>query len=296
MAEPFNQIAGLPANSNGARTVLEEHLDVNNGVVAAFLAALVKGTFASGGVIDAGTITVEPDGVTVTVEGRSGITNDLQAAVVVREQSVDCSGIADGNKGRVYISRELAEHVQVNFTDADTGEALTHTLGVVLGKLQVIEGDAANYPALPPGSVPVAKISKAAGVVSVDAAEDDAPVVRGGGGGGGNAYYDLQMGFAGSPSAGAADVVLLPRAMTIDNADPGEVYVGTNPTDGTAVFDVQVNGVSVGGIEITTSGVVTWDLAAPVVLAAGDRLALVAPTPADATLADVLVALRGAAT
>src|SRR5690606_33133472 len=97
--------------------------------------------FASGGVIDAGTITVEPDGVTVTVEGRSGITNDLQAAVVVREQSVDCSGIADGNKARVYISAELAEHVQVNFTDADTGEALTHTLGVVFGKLQVIEGD-----------------------------------------------------------------------------------------------------------------------------------------------------------
>lgn len=37
-------------------------------------------------------------------------------------------------------------------------------------------------------------------------------------------------------------------------------------------------------------------LAAPVVLAAGDRLALVAPTPADSTLADVLVALRGTAT
>jgi len=247
-------------------------------------------------VIDAGTITVEPDGVTVTVEGRSGITNDLQAAVVVREQSVDCSGIADGNKGRVYISRELAEHVQVNFTDADTGEALTHTLGVVLGKLQVIEGDAANYPALPPGSVPVAKISKAAGVVSVDAAEDDAPVVRGGGGGGGNAYYDLQMGFPGAPDAGAIDMVLVPRAVTIDDADPGEVRVGVNPTDGTAVIDIEVNGSSVGSISITTAGAVTWSLAADIELSAGDTLALVAPSPADSTLADVLVALRGAAT
>lgn len=292
----FNRIADLPSNSNGARTVLEEHLDINNGVLAAFLATLVRGAFEAGGVIDAGTITVEPDGVTVTVEGRSGITNDLQAAVLVREQSVDCSSIADGNKARVYISAELGEHVQVNFTDADTGEALTHTLGVVLGKLQVIEGDSVNYPALPPGSVPVARISKAAGVVSVDAAENAPPTVRGAGGGGGNAYYDLQLGFAGAPGAGAADVVLAARAVTIDDGDPGEVYVGVNPTDGTATIDVQVNGVSVGSIEITTGGVVTWNLAAPVVLAAGDRLALVAPTPADSTLADVLVALRGAAT
>ena len=100
----------------------------------------------------------------------------------------------------------------------------------------------------------------------------------------------------GAPDAGAIDMVLVPRAVMIDDADPGEVYVGVNPTDGTATIDVQVNGVSVGSIEITTGGVVTWNLAAPVVLAAGDRLALVAPTPADSTLADVLVALRGAAT
>jgi len=292
----FNRIADMPSNSNGARTVLEEHLDVNNALLASFLAALVRGTFEAGGVIDAGTITVESDGVTVTVTGRSGITNDLRAAVVVQEQSVDCSGIANGNKARVYISAELGEHVQVNFTDADTGEALTHTLGVVFGKLQVLEGDSSDYPALPPGSVPVARISKAAGVVSVDAAENAPPTVRGAGGGGGNAYYDLQLGFAGAPGAGAADVVLAARAVTIDDGDPGEVYVGVNPTDGTATIDVQVNGVSVGSIEITTGGVVTWNLAAPVVLAAGDRLALVAPTPADSTLADVLVALRGAAT
>ncbi|HEX7039415.1 MAG TPA: hypothetical protein VF202_04820, partial [Trueperaceae bacterium] len=209
------------------------------------------------------------------------------------------SGIADGNKARVYISRELAEHVQVNFTDADTGEALTHTLGVVLGKLRVIEGDAANYPALPPGSVPVAKISKAAGVVSVDAAEDDAPVVRGGGGGGGggggNAYYDLQLGYPGAPDAGAIDMVLVPRAVTIDDADPGEVHVGVNPTDGTAVIDIEVNGSSVGSISITTAGAVTWSLAADIELSAGDTLALVAPSPADSTLADVIVAFKGVA-
>jgi hypothetical protein len=107
--------------------------------------------------------------------------------------------------------------------------------------------------------------------------------------------YDLQLGFAGAPGAGAADVVLAPRAVTIDDADPGEVYVGTNPTDGTATIDIQVNGVSVGGIDITTGGVVTWDLSADIQLNAGDTLALVAPSPADSTLADVIVALKGIA-
>src|SRR5690606_15886753 len=83
--------------------------------------------------------------------------------------------------------------------------------------------------------------------------------------------YDLQFRFLGAPGAGAVDMHLAARAVTIGNADPGEVHVGVNPTDGTATLDVQVNGVSVGGIEITTSGVVTWNLAAPVVSAAGWR-------------------------
>lgn len=108
--------------------------------------------------------------------------------------------------------------------------------------------------------------------------------------------YDLQLRFLGAPDAGAVDMLLAARDVTISNADPGEVHVGVNPNDGTATLDVQVNGVSVGDIEITTGGVVTWNLAAPIVLEAGDRLALVAPSPADSTLADVLVAFRGVVT
>lgn len=112
--------------------------------------------------------------------------------------------------------------------------------------------------------------------------------------GGGSASYDLQLGFAGAPAAGAADVVLLPRAVTIAAADPGTVYVGTNPT-AAATIDVQVNGVSKGSISITTGGVASWTVGADIVLALGDLLSLVAPTPADSTLADVLVAFRGVA-
>ena len=107
--------------------------------------------------------------------------------------------------------------------------------------------------------------------------------------------YDLNLGFAGSPNAGAIDMVLVPRAVTIDDADPGEVHVGTNPTDGTATIDIQVNGVSVGNIDISTGGVVTWNLAADIELDAGDRIELVAPSPADSTLADVIVAFKGVA-
>lgn len=111
---------------------------------------------------------------------------------------------------------------------------------------------------------------------------------------GGSASYDLQLGFAGAPVAGAADVVLLPRAVTISSADPGSVYVGTNPA-AAATIDVQVNGVSKGSISITTGGAASWTVATDIVLARGDRLALVAPTPADSALADVLVAFRGVA-
>src|SRR5690606_28469695 len=62
--------------------------------------------------------------------------------------------------------------------------------------------------------------------------------------------YDLNLGFAGAPGAGAADLFLAPRAVTIDAGDPGEVYVGVNPTSDPAVIDIEVNGTPVGSIEI----------------------------------------------
>jgi len=119
-------------------------------------------------------------------------------------------------------------------------------------------------------------------------------VTGGGGGGGGNDYYDLQLGFVGAPDAGATDIVLSARAVTIDDADPGEVYVRVNPTSA-ATIAIHKNGVSVGSISITTGGVASWTVGADIELAKGDRLALVAPSPADATLADVIVGFKGTA-
>lgn len=111
----------------------------------------------------------------------------------------------------------------------------------------------------------------------------------------GVAPYDFNLGFAGSPDAGAADAVLVPRAVVIDDAGPGEVYVGSNPTSDPAVIDIQVNWNSVGSIEIEDDGTVTWVLTADIELEPGDVLALVAPSPADATLADLIVAFKGIA-
>jgi len=202
VATPFNEISTLPANSNGARTVLEEHLDINNGALAAFLEVLVQAAFARGGVITTGTVTA--DAATMQVTGRAGITNDRTATLVCSDQTVDCSSVTDGNKARVYLEAEFGEYMQVNFTDADTSEALSHTLGVALGRLAVIEGDSVSYPALPPGSVPVARITMTGGSVAIDAEENHPPAtgVNAGATGSrpadpvtGESYFDTTLGY-----------------------------------------------------------------------------------------------------
>lgn len=113
-----------------------------------------------------------------------------------------------------------------------------------------------------------------------------------GGGGGGTGYYDLQMGFAGEPGDGAADLMLMARSLVILAADPGGVYVGTNPA-APAVLGIEVNSVTVGSVSISTGGAATWSVSSDIELDAGDLLAIVAPDPADATLADILIAFKG---
>src|SRR5690606_28465990 len=110
-----------------------------------------------------------------------------------------------------------------NFTDADTAEALSHTLGTVYGRLAVIEGDSSNYPSLPPGSVPVAQISKAAGVVSIDAAENTAPTVRGSGGGSGGTPALAPVAFSFDDNGSA--YLVAPEALTL--AAGSEAGTGT---------------------------------------------------------------------
>jgi len=117
----------------------------------------------------------------------------------------------------------------------------------------------------------------------------------GAGGGGGNGVYDLVLGFTGPISASVLDWILVGRACFIDNAAPGEAFARTLPSaDWTA--DIQKNGTGVGTVTISSAGVVTWSIASDISLAAGDRIELVAPDPADGTIEDVQVAFRALVT
>jgi VCBS repeat-containing protein len=70
--------------------------------------------------------------------------------------------------------------------------------------------------------------------------------------------------------------------------------VGTNPT-ASFVLDVQVNGASVGSITISTGGAFTFaTTGGSVALVSGDQLKVVAPSSADATIANVSITLKGA--
>lgn len=70
--------------------------------------------------------------------------------------------------------------------------------------------------------------------------------------------------------------------------------VVTDPTAGASI-DIQRNGASIGTINISTSGVVTFLTAGAGVesFIIGDTLEMVAQTPADATLADTSITLNG---
>lgn len=292
--KPYTEVSGLEANSNGQRSILEEHLDQNHAILADVLERLSQALFTAGGVIIAGTVT-NPSGAEVNVVGRLGVSSDGKTLVAVGDQTVDLADIDTGTKCLVVIRAQAGTTVQLNFTDATTSESLTHTLMSHWGLLAVLEGDSSDYPELPDDCVPVAQVTKTgASTLTLDSVITIAPTLRYGSGGG-NAYYDLQLGFFGTPDAGSEDLILAARAVTIDDADPGEVFVGATPGDGTATIDIQKNGVSVGSIDITTGGDITWTVAADIELTAGDRLSLVAPSPADSTLADVIVAFKGTA-
>ena len=62
---------------------------------------------------------------------------------------------------------------------------------------------------------------------------------------------------------------------------------------GTATFDLQKNGSSVGSLTFTSSATGVFTFASPQTFAQGDLLEIIAPGTPDGTLADVAVTLRG---
>lgn len=107
--------------------------------------------------------------------------------------------------------------------------------------------------------------------------------------------YDLGVYVPAQPGD-AAEVLkfVAVRAFTIaDDFAGSRAHVGTNPT-ATAVFTVRKNGASVGTLSISTVGAPTFATSGGATsFAVGDRLSITAPTPQDATLADVSIVFLG---
>lgn len=84
------------------------------------------------------------------------------------------------------------------------------------------------------------------------------------------------------------------RAFTLPgNLTGSRGHAGTVAT-AQADFELRRNGSSIGTVRFAAgSATATFTLASPVSLAEGDRLELIAPTPQDATLADLTILLKG---
>jgi hypothetical protein len=100
------------------------------------------------------------------------------------------------------------------------------------------------------------------------------------------------------PAAPANDQVVLSHVFTRDVDFPvdmaGSQFEAQVAATASTVFDVQKNGVSVGTATFAISGTTaTWDVDPAVSFAPGDRLQVIAPSSADATLADLDINLAG---
>lgn len=110
--------------------------------------------------------------------------------------------------------------------------------------------------------------------------------------------YDMSLFIPGAPGDGVIGcTIIAARDFTLaDDFAGSRGNVGTNPT-ATAAFDVAKNGSSIGSISISTGGVFTFaTTGGGVTMTAGDRLTITNPSPADATLADVAIVLKGTRT
>ena len=106
--------------------------------------------------------------------------------------------------------------------------------------------------------------------------------------------YDLICSFVGKPGSGALVFLYTAvRALSfLANWSGAQGTCGTNPT-ATATYTVLKNGSSAGTVVIGTGGAFTFATSGAVSLAIGDRLTITAPSPQDATLADVAFTLAG---
>lgn len=175
---PYTPISSLPANSRGETTILEAHLDAAHATIVDLVQFLIQALWSAGGVVIPGTVT-NPSGAVVRVQGRLGVSSDARTLLAVTDQSVDLAALATGTKCLIVIRAEAGATTAHTFTDAATGESLTHNLLSSWGKVAYLPGDASNYPALPADCVPVAQVTKTgAATLTIDSIITTAPTAR----------------------------------------------------------------------------------------------------------------------
>lgn len=125
--KPYTEISGLEANGQGDITILGAHLDQNHAILADVIERISQALFTAGGVVIAGTVT-NPSAAQVRVQGRLGVSKDAKTLLAVGDETVDLAPVATGTKCLVVIRAQAGALAQHNFTDATTGEALTHSL------------------------------------------------------------------------------------------------------------------------------------------------------------------------
>jgi hypothetical protein len=107
--------------------------------------------------------------------------------------------------------------------------------------------------------------------------------------------FILSMFIPGTHGDGAlmAQIVFDRDVAFAENFSGSEGYSQVTAT-AEAVLDLQKNGVNIGTITFSDAGnTATFALSGGATFAAGDRLAIVNDSPADATLADLSITLQG---
>ncbi len=169
----YKLLTTQPANTANKRRILEVHLDNPDGAIVEGLEALAQSLYSAGGVTVPGTVGIA--GTVLSVSGRLGVPLDGSAGLYSQAQTLDLAAVATGQQITAYL--EAAPQTQnTSITDPDTNQLLTHTTYLRLGKLAYASG--VTYPAVPQNAVPVAKLTRTAGGLTLDVTETAAPTLR----------------------------------------------------------------------------------------------------------------------